>query len=221
MKDTYYFSHDSNARHDPKISALICKYGVAGYGMFWILIEMLREADEFKLPLKKYIWNAIAMQMQCTPDATENFVKSCINEYELLTSDDQFFWSNSLIKRMQKRTEISEKRSNSAKKRWLDANAMQTDANAMQSCALKESKGKESKVFIIPTIEQITEYCNTRKNNVDPIRFYNHYQSKGWMIGKNKMKDWKAAVHTWENSDNTPHTTNKNAGFKIPEGYEQ
>ncbi|MDI6755325.1 MAG: hypothetical protein QME78_13140 [Thermodesulfobacteriota bacterium] len=49
-----------------------------------------------------------------------------------------------------------------------------------------------------PTLEQITAYCQERKNTVDPEKWMNHYESNGWMIGKNPMKDWKAAVRTWE-----------------------
>ena len=52
--------------------------------------------------------------------------------------------------------------------------------------------------FIIPSLEEIKEYCLQRKNGVDANTFYNFYESKGWMIGKNKMKNWKAAIHTWE-----------------------
>ena len=57
---------------------------------------------------------------------------------------------------------------------------------------------KKSKVFVKPTVEQIREYCIERNNNVDPETFYDFYESKGWVIGKNPMKDWKAAVRTWE-----------------------
>ena len=52
--------------------------------------------------------------------------------------------------------------------------------------------------FKKPTIEEIREYCLERNNNVDAERFYDFYESKDWMIGKNKMKDWKACVRTWE-----------------------
>lgn len=57
--------------------------------------------------------------------------------------------------------------------------------------------GKQTK-FILPTIEEIKSYCLERKNNVNPDKWLAHYEAKGWMIGKNKMKDWKAAVRTWE-----------------------
>ena len=52
--------------------------------------------------------------------------------------------------------------------------------------------------FTPPTIIEIKEYCKERQNLVDPERFIDHYTAKGWMIGKSKMKDWKAAVRTWE-----------------------
>ena len=54
------------------------------------------------------------------------------------------------------------------------------------------------KRFTKPTIEEIKLYCLERNNGIDPERFYNYYESTGWMIGKHKMKDWKAAVRTWE-----------------------
>jgi predicted phage replisome organizer len=58
--------------------------------------------------------------------------------------------------------------------------------------------------FIIPTLQEVTDYCSERKNSVDPQRFIDFYSSKGWMIGKNKMKDWKAAVRTWEKGNDRP-----------------
>jgi len=67
---------------------------------------------------------------------------------------------------------------------------------------------KEVGKFIKPTIQQISEYCKERKNKVDPNKFFDFYESKGWMIGKNKMKDWKASVRTWEKeSNNNPLPT--------------
>lgn len=54
------------------------------------------------------------------------------------------------------------------------------------------------KKFVPPTVEEVTQYCDERHNNVDAEAFVDFYSSKDWMIGKNKMKDWKAAVRTWE-----------------------
>lgn len=52
--------------------------------------------------------------------------------------------------------------------------------------------------FKKPTLEEVKEYCLERNNDVDAETFINFYESKGWMVGKNKMKDWKACVRTWE-----------------------
>lgn len=52
--------------------------------------------------------------------------------------------------------------------------------------------------FTPPTIEQVSEYCESRKNSVDPVKWYAYYVSNGWRVGKNPMKSWKAAIVTWE-----------------------
>ena len=54
------------------------------------------------------------------------------------------------------------------------------------------------KRFTPPTVDEVREYCEERGNSVDPQRFVDYYSSNGWMVGKTKMKDWKAAVRTWE-----------------------
>lgn len=65
--------------------------------------------------------------------------------------------------------------------------------------------------FKPPTVEEVKEYCLERNNDVDSERWINHYTAKGWMIGKNKMKDWKSAVRTWErNSNQEVKTKSKN-----------
>ena len=60
---------------------------------------------------------------------------------------------------------------------------------------------KKTKKFVKPTIEQITEYCKERNNNINSEHFYDHYESKGWKVGNVGMKDWKAAVRTWERNN--------------------
>ncbi len=60
------------------------------------------------------------------------------------------------------------------------------------------------KRFIPPTLTQVESYCKERQNNVIPQRFIDYYEAKGWMIGKNKMKDFKAAIRTWERNEKQP-----------------
>ena len=57
------------------------------------------------------------------------------------------------------------------------------------------------KQFIPPTVEQVTAYIRERGSGVDARRFVDFYTSKDWMVGKNKMKDWQAAVRNWEQRD--------------------
>ena len=57
---------------------------------------------------------------------------------------------------------------------------------------------RESSRFQKPSIDEIRQYCISRNNSVDPEQFFNFYESKGWTIGKSPMKDWRAAVRTWE-----------------------
>lgn len=61
--------------------------------------------------------------------------------------------------------------------------------------------------FTPPSLEEVRDYCRERGNTVDPGKFIDFYESKGWMVGKNKMKDWKAAVRTWERT--TPKATSE------------
>lgn len=57
---------------------------------------------------------------------------------------------------------------------------------------------KKSKRFAKPTLDEVQAYCQERQNNVDPESFIDFYESNGWKVGKNPMKDWKASVRTWE-----------------------
>ena len=56
----------------------------------------------------------------------------------------------------------------------------------------------KAKRFVKPTIEDIFNYCSERENNVDCRKFFDYYESNGWRVGKNPMKDWKASIRTWE-----------------------
>ena len=62
----------------------------------------------------------------------------------------------------------------------------------------KEKVKRESRNFVPPTLSEVKAYCQERNNGINPQSFIDFYSSKGWFVGKNKMKDWKAAVRTWE-----------------------
>ena len=71
---------------------------------------------------------------------------------------------------------------------------------------------KKRKQFKPPTVDEVEAYCQERMNNVDAEAFVDFYESKGWMVGKNKMKDWKAAVRTWEKGKNSKQKPRQQEG---------
>ena len=173
MKQAYFFSHDSNAKSDPKILALIKQYGIEGYGRFWIIIETMSEQDNYKLSCEEWIMDALAMAMLCETNSIKTFVNDCIERYKLFTSDGEYFWSNSLIKRMQikeaKRLQKVEAGKKGAETRWSNngdiATPKQNDGNAIAEHGKgKERKGKETKLlygeFTRLTPTEYTKLCD-------------------------------------------------------------
>lgn len=99
MKETYYFSHDSTARNDEKILCLRAEYGNEGYGIYWILIEMMFENQETQLSYNHI--KGISYTLNVTEEFLTKFINFCI-EYNLFVSDGENFWSESLRKRKDK-----------------------------------------------------------------------------------------------------------------------
>ena len=84
--------------------------------------------------------------------------------------------------------------------------------------APKEQSGGGRKRFTIPTPEEVQAYCDERKNDISGQQFCDFYSSKGWKIGKEPMKDWKAAVRTWEmrRKDQSPSITQPQLQISAP-----
>ena len=156
-KDAYFFSHDCNARNDPKILALRSVYGAEGYGVYFMLVEILREQPDYKLAVNKYIWSTLAMQMQVEASKLEQIINDCCTEFSengntLLVNDGEYLYSASLLRRMGKVDDISNLRREAARKRWENkpcktsgnSDGCSDDANAVQEQS-KEKKSKEKK----------------------------------------------------------------------------
>lgn len=141
-KEAYYFSHDANAQDDPKCMLLIDQMGMEGYGIFWALIERLRNETTYTLPL--CICNALAKRWGTSREKIETVIKN----YGLFKIENDNFYSSRLKESMILK---SEKARLSATYRWNNANALQSNtegnANGMQKDAIKgkERKGKKEK----------------------------------------------------------------------------
>lgn len=90
---------------------------------------------------------------------------------------------------------------NGSKRKQNEAKAKQTEAPSPSPSPIPSPSPKESGHFVPPTAEQVSDYCIENGYQVDAERFVNFYSSKGWMVGKSKMKDWKAAVRNWSARD--------------------
>ena len=80
--------------------------------------------------------------------------------------------------------------------RFSDGESGETNAERKESPA----NGRAPR-FSPPSVEEVRAYCMERRNGVDPERFVDFYASKGWKVGREPMKDWKACVRTWERRD--------------------
>ncbi len=213
-KDCYYFPHDSNAKDDPKCVLMIEQLGMEGYGIYWMLVEALRDQPDYTYPVA----NIPALARRYNTSAEK--VRTVVYNYELFTvKEDKIFFSESLNRRMLVFNENRAKRSAAGRlgmaRRWGDNNVitplLQSNSTVITS-KVKESKVKESlekvatkrTAFVAPSLQEVKDYISEKGYTVDAQRFIDFYEAKGWMIGKNKMKDWRAAVRTWMRRPDEP-----------------
>ena len=173
---SYYFSHDINASNDPKIAAMISELGMISYAWWWILIEKLAAADDYKLPLKKYTFVALDNELRMDNEQILTSVQQVFNknqhvleqnsmcsfcsflliyllihDYELLDCDDEYFWSPSLIRRFEfkkvKEETIREKRRLAGLKSAESRKAKKQNlTHVQQNQLIKEKKRKENNI---------------------------------------------------------------------------
>jgi len=144
MKDAYYFPHDSNAKDDPKCVMLIEQLGMEGYGIYWMLVEVLRDQPDYCYPVT--LLPALARRYNTTTEK----VKTVVGNYSLFTvKDNSVFFSESLTRRMipleEKRKKLSEAGKRGNEIRWKsDDIATQSPPDSLAIAT--QSQVKESKV---------------------------------------------------------------------------
>lgn len=217
-KDAYYFPHDSNAKDDPKCVMLIEELQLEGYGIYWILIETLREQPNFKYPMK--LIPALARRYFTTKEKMTAVIKG----YDLFEiEEDEFFYSESLLRRMEIVNEKREKAKLAGKKsgevRRLKAltsdniktvneqmlNGCSTDVeqkvnNKRKEKEIKENKIKEEDIYmrhfhLILTKEEYEDLLTVYKKRcvdemIETVRTYSKEYLK-------KYSNFKAVIHNW------------------------
>jgi hypothetical protein len=144
MKEAYYFSHDSNAKQDPKILSLRADFGMEGYGVYWGIVEALREQENFKI--RKDLMLGIIVNLGVENTKAIQMYNKMI-QIELLCEEENYIYSKSLLKRMEKKQEISQKRKEAISKRWAKNKEKNTKVIQKNTIVIqgKEKKGKERK----------------------------------------------------------------------------
>ena len=248
MKETFYFPHDYNARNDPKLQNVLIDLGVEGIGVFWCIIEQLYEQGG-TLPISSSKSIAFALHVDSeVVDKVVNNYGLFKHDDENMWSDSVFNRLNrrknisdkrkiAALSRWQQGIENQPHTNNQSLNNPFidDANASKNDANAMQMHDIKKIKENNSnkekdiiererhetaKRFVPPSLEEAKARIVEMGYTFDAESFIAFYQSNGWMVGKSKMKDWKAAMVTWQKRENKfPRRNNQTSTKKANEEW--
>ena len=227
-KDAYYFPHDSNAKDDPKCVLLIEQLGMEGYGIYWMLIETLREQPDYTYPVA----NIPALGRRYNTTAEK--VKTVVCNYGLFTvKDDKIFFSDSLNRRMLVFEEKRAKRSEAGRlgnaARWktsqTDRNAItmrsQFIASKVKNSKEKETIGKESmrgkrKPFSPPTPSEVESFFTENGYTAEAARrAFDYYTDANWHDAEGKpVLNWKQKMRgVWFKPE---HKQTSGMDLKIP-----
>lgn len=213
-KDAYYFSHDSSASRDIKMLKIKYIYGWEGIGLFWGIIETLRETTDFKFESNKDSIDLLSSILQVDANKLQTFINDAIR-VGLFIESDGYFYSNSLNDRME---EMNKKRLTgiaNGKKGGRPTkeepknnpnNNLNNNLNESKTKPLKEKKEKEKKgIFIPPTLEDVLSYFDENGYSREVAnKAYHYYNNLGWKNSKgNQVINWKnTMLNNWFKDEN-------------------
>lgn len=140
-KSSYYFPHDYNARNDRKIAALIERHKSAGYGVFWIVCEMMHEEDG-NIEFDEITFGAIAKDANESSEFVKSVIIDCISDFKLFKKEEDIVVSGRVSRNIEKRQLISKNRSKAGK---CSASVRQMSTSVEQNPTNKINKIKEIK----------------------------------------------------------------------------
>ncbi len=184
LKDAFYFSHDSNARHDLKIQALRSIYGMKGYGMYWVLVEMMRDSKDYTLPFnQKFAYLGLSKELECTIEEAKQFINDCIYEFGLFICDEFNFWSDSLNRRMDiYNVKRDSNRNNGAKGGRPSKQKVVEAVEKVEEPKQSEQIEKKEVVFSIEVVELTDLFCNKLRENNEKAKI------------PSDLKKWSGAI---------------------------
>lgn len=141
-KDAFYFSHDANARNDLKLLKVRRDHGAAGYGIYFMIVEMLRDQQDYRLPTSSIVDIAFDLRV------TDEIVKAIINDYDLFEIDDDYFCSARLCRTMNhyntKKIKLQEAGRRGAQARLKPGSGI-AQAKRREDTIVKDNKIKKNK----------------------------------------------------------------------------
>lgn len=151
-----------------------------------------------------------------------NFMRIlCQNPCKKFVKDRAGLWYNrrmDLIKKEIREAEKIKEKESIKEREYKKGEEIKEDTYLFKKEELEQTtirNPNKQRLIIPPQIEWVKVYCDGRKNGIDAQSFIDFYTSKGWMIGKNRMKDWEAAVRTWERGDKNKYTFGKQEISKL------
>lgn len=215
-KNINYFSHDANARRDPKIMRMSLKYKY-GYQWYFQTLEILRVETEYKYLISDF--DLLAKELGESKKKINEWINDCINIYKLFESDKEYFYSASLLKRMSIMQQKSKTYSENAKKRHnqkkSDANeepftndslaiAEPLHSNCNTNKEIKEINKEIESIEVLPQKLHSLESClivalYEGYSKDEGQKFFDFYNSQGWKRGKSQalITDLVSAFRSW------------------------
>jgi len=208
-----YFPH--YCIHGKLLFIVEAMYGNDGYSFFYKLLELLGKEDGHYFRIeneedKQFLAAATGVSWEIAEELLGKMAAMERIDRELW-EDHQTIWMQSFVDSL---VEAYRKRTNPVPEKPFLPEEIHKGVNngridggentqtKLDKIKVNKTKEKKERVkFVKPALKEVQDYCRERKNNVNPQTWIDHYESKGWMIGKNKMVDWKAAVRTWESRD--------------------
>lgn len=201
---------------------LLCLAGKQNRDGLLMLNDRIAYTDEMLATVFRRPLNTVRLALK----TFEQFGMIEIIDGTICISNWEKHQNASKLAEMREYNRIAQQKSRAKRKLLSAVNDSQENVNDSQYTDKEEDKEKDkekeeernnsvpqaetrAKRFTPPTVEEVKAYCAERKNNIDAQRFVDYYSSNGWMVGKNKMKDWRAAVRNWErNSTNSSKSGN-------------
>lgn len=175
-KESYWFSHDSDAASNPRLVALIDKYGFEGYGRWWRLLERLRSCDGYRYDTDTpFAWAVLGKDLMLNATEAQGFVNDCIQYFGILQTDGQYLWSESLVGRMEfweKKREVLRERGKkggnaSGKTRAKNKSEAQVENNTSEQ-QISEAQVENNEVQVTNTLS--TSGVNPMQNEANDTK---------------------------------------------------